>query len=76
MKEKMQTDLSVASKFSHACRYIDDLLSLINSSFEASVSKIYPPDLELQRTTKCPSNCYYLDLNTKIADGKFTSELL
>ena len=75
MKEKMRTDLSVASKFSRTCRYIDDLLSLNNSGFEASVSEIYPPELELKRTTESPSNCSYLDLNIQIADGKFTSEL-
>ena len=59
MKEKIRTNLCVASKFSRTCWYIDDLLSLKNSGFKASVSE-------------GPNNC---DLNTKIADGKFTSEL-
>ena len=43
-------------------RYIDDLLTLNNSSFASKIPDIYPPELDLKKTTESPSTVSYLDI--------------
>ena len=62
MKNLNRKDVSVARKFNRTFRYIDDLLTLNNSSFRNSIDQIYPPELELKRTTESLTTCSYLDL--------------
>ena len=38
-------------------RYIDDLLTLNNSRFASKIPDIYPPELDLKKTTE--SSIYY-----------------
>ena len=47
-------------------RYIDDLLTLNNPKFEEEINNIYPPQLELKKTTKTDSRLSYLDLELNI----------
>ena len=75
MKSLIRTDLSVAAKFSNTCRYIDDLLTLNNPDFQACIGHIYPPELELKKTTESHDSCSYLDLNISILNGKFCTDL-
>ena len=75
MKSLIHTDLSVAAKFSNTCRYIDDLLTLNNPDFQACIGQIYPPELELKKTTESHDSCSYLDLNISILNGKFCTDL-
>ena len=75
MKSLIRTDLSVAAKFSNTCRYIDDLLTLNNPDFQACIGQIYPPELELKKTTESHDSCSYLDLNISILNGKFCTDL-
>ena len=75
MKSLIRTDLSVAAKFSNTCRYIDDLLTLNNPDFQASIGQIYPPELELKKTTESHDSCSYLDLNINVQNGKFCTDL-
>lgn len=44
-------DKQLAKCFSNTLRYIDDLLTLNNPTFEQETKNIYPPQLELTRTT-------------------------
>ena len=53
----MDPYLALVIRFCRTFRYIDDLLTLNNSSF-----KIYPPELKLKRTSEGPTTCSYLDL--------------
>ena len=55
MKNLMKNNLTLAKKYSHTVRYIDDLLTLNNSGFEDTINDIYPPELELEKTTDCPT---------------------
>ena len=71
----IRTDLSVAAKFSNTCRYIDDLLTLNNPDFQACIGQIYPPELELKKTTESHDSCSYLDLNINVLNGKFCTDL-
>ena len=45
MKGLMRDNLCIAKRFSDAVRYIDDLLTLNNNSFEEEIINIYPPEL-------------------------------
>ena len=75
MKSLIRTDLSVAAKFNNTCRYINDLLTLNNPDFQACIGQIYPPELELKKTTESHDSCSYLDLNINILNGKFYNDL-
>ena len=52
MKEKLKQNSQVAKIFSNTFRYIDDLLTLNNPTFEQEISNIYPQQLELKRATE------------------------
>ena len=58
--EFMKSLISVAAKFSNTCRYIDDLLTLNNPDFQACIGQIYPPELELNKTTEMKKEGYQL----------------
>ena len=73
MKEKLKQNSQVAKIFSNAFRYIDDLLTLNNPTFEQEISNIYPQQLELKRTTETDSRLSYLDLEVNISDRRFTT---
>ena len=68
MKGLIRKDLAAARKF---FRYIDDLLVL--HTFCEIKGKIYPPQLELKRTTEGPISCYYL--NISISGHRFHTDL-
>ena len=46
-KNLIKDNLQVAMKFNGTMRYIDDLLTLNNSSFASKIPDIYPPELDL-----------------------------
>ena len=41
----------LARKFNLSCRYIDDLISLNNKTFNEFISDIYPKELTISETT-------------------------
>ena len=75
MKELICTNLPLAGKFNKTFRYIDDLLTINNPDFSDYISKIYPNEPELKQTTEGHGKCSYLDLNIKIINNKFTTDL-
>ena len=66
MKDKLKQNNQLPKTFSNTFRYIDDLLTLNNPNFEQEISNIYPPQLELKRTTETDSRLSYLDLELNI----------
>ena len=54
-------------------RYIDDLLTLNNSRFECAIDDIHPPELQLKKTTECPTSLSYLDIMITIDNGKYST---
>jgi hypothetical protein len=52
----------LARSFNFTFRYIDDVLSLINSRFGDFVDRIYPIELEIKDTTDTDRSASYLDL--------------
>ena len=73
MKDKLKQNNQLAKTFSNTFRYIDDLLTLNNPNFEQEISNIYPPQLELKRTTETDSRLSYLDLELNIVEKKFST---
>ena len=49
MKGSMRDNLCIVKRFSDTVRYIDDLLTLNNNSFEEEIINIYPPELTLEK---------------------------
>ena len=73
MKNLVKDNLQAARKFNGTMRYIDDLLTLNNSSFASKIPDIYPPELDLKKTTKSPTTVSYLDILIKINNGKYVT---
>ena len=73
MKSLIKNNITLARKFNHAMRYIDDLLTLNNSAFEQKINDIYPSELQLKRTTECSDKLSYLDLLVTIDNGKYST---
>ena len=57
-------------KFNGTMSYIDDLLAFKNSSFASKISDIYPPELDLKKTTESPTTVSYLDILITINNVK------
>ena len=66
MKGLMRDNLCIAKRFSDTVRYIDDLLTLNNNSFEEEIINIYHPELTLKKTTESNSRISYLDISISI----------
>ena len=50
-------------------RYIDDLLTLNNPSFQAAIADIYPHEVQLKKTTECETKLSYLDILVTIENA-------
>ena len=75
MKGLMRDNLCMAKRFSDTVRYIDDLLTLNNNSFEEEIINIYPPELTLKKTTESNSTISYLDISISICNNKYVTEV-
>ena len=74
MKNLIKDNLQVAMKFKGTMRYIDDLLTLNNSSFASKIPDIYPPELDLKKTTESPTTvCYLYRYTLTIDNGKYVT---
>ena len=75
MKNLVKYNLQAAMKFNGTMRYIDDLLTFNNSSFASKIQDIYPPELDIKKTTESPTTVSYLDniLITINNNGKYVT---
>ena len=75
LQEIKKTNLTVARKFSHTFRFIDDLNAMNDSGeFERHINYIYPEELELKK--ECGNkSASFLDLDIQIENGKFCTKL-
>ena len=71
MKNLMKNNRGKAKQFSHTVRYIDDLLTLNNPSFETEISNMYPIELVLKKTTESCDMLSYLDIRITILDSRY-----
>ena len=67
---------NIAQTFNHTFRYIDDVLSLSNTSFSNYLHQIYPKELDIKNTTDTRNSASYLDLMLQIdQNGYLTTKL-
>ena len=52
--------IATALKWRYTARYIDDLLTINNPSFQNELHNIYPPQMSLKKTTECPEMASFL----------------
>ena len=71
MKKLMKNNRGKAKQFSHTVRYIDDLLTLNNPSFETEIYNIYPSKLVLKKTTESCDMLSYLDIRITILESRY-----
>ena len=75
MRNLIKMNLMLAKKFNNTMRYIDDLLTLNNTSFHLAIDEIYPSELQLKKTSKSPMALSYLDIEVTIVDGKYSTAI-
>jgi hypothetical protein len=61
-----KNEMKLARSFNFTFRYIDDVLSLINSRFGDFIDRINPIELEIKDTTNTDRSDSYFDLNLEI----------
>ena len=67
LSEDNQSD--VIEAFNSTSRYLDDLLNIDNNFFESMVNRIYPSELQLNKTNVSDTDASFLDLHLSISDG-------
>ena len=72
MKNPIKNNIILAN---NTMRYIDDLLTLNNPAFDNAIDDIYPPELQLKKTTECPTTLSYLDILITIDNGKYSTAI-
>ena len=76
IKEKLsEADYSMALSYKYTVRYIDDLLTFNNPSFEENIANIYPHELTLKKTTESSERLSYLDIDIRINNGHFSTSV-
>ena len=59
----------VIEAFNSTSRYLDDLLNIDNDFFDSIVNRIYPSELQLNKTNVSDAEASFLDLHSSISDG-------
>ena len=73
MKNLIKKNIILAKKFNNTMRYIDDLLTLNNTQFDAAIQDIYPQELQLKKTTESATALSYLDVLITIDNGRYST---
>ena len=73
LSEVKQAEIIEAYK--STSRYLDDLLNIDNPYFEGMVNRIYPPELQLNKTNASDSEAPFLDLHSSISTGFVSSKI-
>ena len=73
VKNLIKNNIILAKKFNNTMRYIDDLLTLNNTQFDAAIKDIYPQELQLKKTTENATALSYLDVLITIDNGRYST---
>ena len=60
---------SVIEAFNSTSRYLDDLLNIDNNFFDSMVNRIYPSELQLNKTNVSDAEASSLNLHLSISNG-------
>ena len=66
----------IIGAFKSTSRYLDDLLNIDNPYFEGMVNRIYPPELQLNKTNTADTEAPFLDLHLSISNGFVSSKFM
>ena len=73
LSRKNQADINKA--FNSTSRYLDDLLNTDNIYFDQMVDRIYPTELQLNRTNSSDTEAPFLDSNLCISNGTVSTKI-
>ena len=65
----------LAKKFNNTMQYIDDLLTLNNTSFHSAIDDIYPSELQQKKTSESPTALSYFHIEVNIVDWKYSTAI-
>ena len=65
----------IIEAFKLTSTYLDDLLNIDNPYFEGMVNRIYPPELQLNKTNTSDTEAPFLDLHLSILNGFVSSKI-
>ena len=65
----------IIEAFKSTSRYLDDLLNIDNPYFEGMVHRIYPPELQLNKTNTSDTEAPFLDFHLSISNGLVSSKI-
>ena len=66
LSEDNQSD--VIEAFSSTSRYLDDLLNIDNNFFDSMVNRIYPSELQLNKSNVSDTEASFLDLHISVSE--------
>ena len=68
-------EAEIIQAFNSTSRYLYDLLDIDNPYFEGMVGRIYPPELQLNKTDASDTETTFLDLHLSISNGFVLSKI-
>ena len=69
MSLSVENQSEIIETVSSTSRYLNDLLNIDNTHFVGLISKIYPSELQLNKTNSSDTKIAFLDLHLSIVDG-------
>ena len=77
IKKANKDNVTLARKFHNNFRYIDDLITINNDTFDRNIRDIYLAELELKRESHSNTNTHanFLDLKINIVGSQFQTSL-
>ena len=71
-----ENQADIIEAFNSTSRYLDDLLTIDNISFDQIVDRIYPTELQLNRTTSSVTETLFFDVNLCISNGIGSTKIM
>ena len=70
-----ENQADIIEAFNSTSRYLDDLLNIDNIYFDQMVDRIYPTELQLNRSNSSDTEAPFLDLNLCIFNGTVSTKI-
>ena len=74
-KKSRENQADIIEAFNSTSRYLDDLLNIDNIYFDQMVDRIYPTELQLNRTNSSDTEAPFLDLNLCISNDTVSTKI-
>ena len=70
-----ENQADIIEAFNSTLRYLDDLLNIDNIYFDQMVDRIYPTELQFNRSNSFNTEAPFLDLNLCISNGTVSTKI-